>query len=180
MSRSLNKVTLIGNLGADPESRALPSGSTVTNIRIATTETWKDKQSGEDHEKTEWHRISAFNKLAEIMDKYLRKGSQVYIEGKLVTRKWQDKEGNERYSTEIQAHTMIMLGGKGGGAQSRGKPADDDDEYGRHEERQQSGGESKPAAEEFDDDIPFSFLISLPLLPLLLAAAHAAHTALAA
>src|SRR5688572_6381863 len=115
MARGVNKVILIGNLGADPETRAMPSGSTVANLRIATTENWKDRQTGENQERTEWHRVALFGKLAEIAGEYLRKGSQVYIEGSLRTRKWQDKQGNERYSTEIVGNEMQMLGGRGGG-----------------------------------------------------------------
>jgi len=115
MARGVNKVILIGNLGADPETRAMPSGSTVANLRIATTENWKDRTSGENQERTEWHRVALFGKLAEIAGEYLRKGSQVYIEGSLRTRKWQDKQGNERFSTEIVGNEMQMLGGRGGG-----------------------------------------------------------------
>jgi len=134
--KSLNKVQLIGHLGKDPESRALPDGRAVCNFTVATSETWKDKASGEKKEKTEWHRVSAFGKLAEICGEYLKKGSQVYIDGKLSTRKWQDKDGANRYTTEITADSMIMLGGR------PEKPA-----------------EKKPAADQpapFDDrDIPF-------------------------
>jgi len=115
MARGVNKVILIGNLGADPETRAMPSGSTVANLRIATTENWKDRTSGENQERTEWHRVALFGKLAEIAGEYLRKGSQVYIEGSLRTRKWTDKQGNERFSTEIIGNEMQMLGGRGGG-----------------------------------------------------------------
>src|SRR5690348_11413778 len=114
MARGVNKVILIGHLGADPETRAMPSGSSVANLRIATTESWRDKQSGEQQERTEWHRVALFGRLAEIAGEYLRKGSQVYIEGSLRTRKWQDKQGNERYSTEIVGNDMQMLGGRGG------------------------------------------------------------------
>ena len=114
MARGVNKVILIGNLGADPETRAMPSGASVANLRIATTENWKDRTSGENQERTEWHRVALFGKLAEIASEYLRKGSQVYIEGSLRTRKWQDKQGNERYSTEIIGNEMQMLGGRGG------------------------------------------------------------------
>src|SRR5262252_6263624 len=115
MARGINKVILIGNLGADPETRAMPSGGTVANLRVATSESWRDKQSGEQQERTEWHRVALFGRLAEIAAEYLRKGSQVYIEGSLRTRKWQDKQGNERYSTEIVGNDMQMLGGRGGG-----------------------------------------------------------------
>lgn len=120
MARGVNKVILIGNLGADPETRAMPSGATVANLRIATTENWKDRTSGENQERTEWHRVALFGKLAEIASEYLRKGSQVYIEGSLRTRKWQDKQGQERYSTEIIGNEMQMLGGRGGGAAGGG------------------------------------------------------------
>src|ERR1700756_4143079 len=116
MARGINKVILIGNLGADPETRAMPSGTTVANLRVATSESWRDKQTGEQQERTEWHRVALFGRLAEIAGEYLRKGSQVYIEGSLRTRKWQDKQGNERYSTEIIGNDLQMLGGGGGGA----------------------------------------------------------------
>src|SRR2546430_2188576 len=114
MARGINKVILIGNLGADPETRAVPSGTTVANLRIATSESWRDKQTGEQQERTEWHRVAFFGRLAEVAGEYLRKGSQVYIEGSLRTRKWQDKQGNERYSTEIIGNDLQMLGGRGG------------------------------------------------------------------
>ena len=109
---SVNKVIIVGNLGKDPETKYLPSGDAVTNFTVATTESWKDKATQEKKELTEWHRISTFGKLAEICGEYLKKGSQVYIEGKIQTRKWQDKEGNDRYSTEIKADQMRMLGSK--------------------------------------------------------------------
>lgn len=138
----LNKVQIIGHLGADPDQRFMPSGKAVTNIRIATSETWKDKQTGDKKEKTEWHSVVAFEKLAEIMAEYLRKGSLVYIEGKLQTRKWQDKEGKDRYTTEIIAQQLQMLGGKPQGE----RPA-----------RQQERSAPPPADDGggFDDDIPF-------------------------
>jgi single-strand DNA-binding protein len=110
MARGINKVILIGHLGADPETRAMPSGMTVANLRLATTESWKDKQSGEQQERTEWHNVALFGRLGEIAAEYLRKGSQVYIEGRLRTRKWQDKEGRDRYTTEIVGNEMQMLG----------------------------------------------------------------------
>jgi single-strand DNA-binding protein len=119
MARGVNKVILIGHLGADPETRAMPSGMTVANLRLATTENWKDKQSGETQERTEWHSVALFGRLGEIAAEYLRKGSQVYIEGRLRTRKWQDKEGRDRYTTEIVGSEMQMLGGRGGGAEGR-------------------------------------------------------------
>ena len=144
MSRGINKVILVGNLGADPETRYMPSGSAVTNLSIATSEQWKDKQSGEQKERTEWHKVAMFNRLAEISAEYLRKGSQVYIEGKLRTRKWQDRDGNDRWTTEIIADEMQMLGGRGGGGSapmsSGSGPA---------------SAPPQPSTDEFDDDIPF-------------------------
>jgi single-strand DNA-binding protein len=120
MARGINKVILVGNLGADPETRAMPSGTTVANLRIATSESWRDKQSGEQQERTEWHRVVLFGRLGEVAAEYLKKGSQVYIEGSLRTRKWQDKSGVERYSTEIVGNDMQMLGGRGGGGGAAG------------------------------------------------------------
>ncbi len=120
MARGLNKVIIVGNLGQDPETRYMPSGSAVTNFTVATNESWKDKQTGEQKERTEWHRVAMFNRLAEIAAEYLRKGSQVYIEGKLRTRKWQGQDGQDRYTTEIIADEMQMLGGRGGGGGSFG------------------------------------------------------------
>ena len=114
---SVNKVILVGNLGKDPEVRYMPSGEAITNITVATTDSWKDKQ-GEKQERTEWHRVAFFGKLAEIAGEYLKKGSQVYVEGRLQTRKWQDKEGQDRYTTEIVADRMQMLGGRSGGGMS--------------------------------------------------------------
>lgn len=116
---SVNKVIIVGNLGADPETRYLPSGDAVTNIRVATTDKWKDKSSGETKEQTEWHRIGFFGRLAEVAGEYLKKGSQVYVEGSLRTRKWQDKDGNDRYSTEIRGDVMKMLGSKPSGGEQR-------------------------------------------------------------
>jgi single-strand DNA-binding protein len=167
MARGVNKVILIGHLGADPESRAMPSGSSVANLRIATTESWRDKQSGEQQERTEWHRVALFGRLAEIATEYLRKGSQVYIEGSLRTRKWQDKQGNERYSTEIVGNEMQMLGGRGGGGGGAqgggggggggsggagGMPREPMPEYSGPTGGGGSGGGER---EDFDDDIPF-------------------------
>jgi len=158
MARGVNKVILVGNLGADPETRSMPSGMTVTNIRIATSESWKDKASGAQQERTEWHSIALFGRLGEIAAEYLRKGSQVFVEGKLRTRKWQDKQGNDRFTTEIIADNMQMLGGRAGGAgatggggggadrgSAAGAPRDDYDQS-----PAPAGGK-----EEFDDDIPF-------------------------
>jgi single-strand DNA-binding protein len=149
---SVNKVILIGNLGRDPETRYMPDGGAVTNVSIATTETWKDK-NGEKQEKTEWHRVAFFGKLAEIAGEYLKKGSQVYVEGRLQTRKWQDKDGQDKYTTEIIADRMQMLGsrqGMGGG---------DRDPGGERESRPAAKpAGAKPAGSKFDDfedDIPF-------------------------
>jgi len=150
MARGINKVILVGNLGADPETRYMPSGSAVTNLSVATSESWKDKQTGEQNERTEWHKVVMFDRLAEIAAEYLRKGSQVYIEGKLQTRKWQDRDGNDRWTTEIRASEMQMLGGRGGaGGGSFG---------GGGGGGQQGGGGSappQPGPDDFDDDIPF-------------------------
>jgi single-strand DNA-binding protein len=146
---SVNKVILIGNLGADPETRYLPSGDAVTNIRIATTEAWKDK-GGEKQEHTEWHRIAFFGKQAEIAGEYLKKGSPVYVEGRIRTRKWQDKDGQDRYSTEIVADRMQLLGSRGGGADAIAR-----------EPAAVAGTPAKPPARRDDpfkgveDDIPF-------------------------
>ena len=142
---SVNKVILVGNLGADPENRFAPSGDAICNISVATTESWKDKQTGEKKEATEWHRVGFFGKLAEIAGQYLRKGSQVYIEGSLRTRKWQDKNGQDRYTTEIRGDVMKMLGGKPEGQQQPAAPRQ------QTQQRQQSA----PPAGAFDDDIPF-------------------------
>ncbi len=168
MARGVNKVILIGHLGADPESRAMPSGSSVANLRIATTESWRDKQSGEQQERTEWHRVALFGRLAEIASEYLRKGSQVYIEGSLRTRKWQDKQGNERYSTEIVGNEMQMLGGRGGGGAGAGgaggaggggggggAPREPVPEYPGPTGGGGGGGGGGGEREDFDDDIPF-------------------------
>jgi single-strand DNA-binding protein len=156
MARGVNKVILVGNLGADPETRALPSGTTVANIRVATSESWKDKQTGDMKEQTEWHSVAMFGRLGEIAGEYLRKGSQVYIEGRLRTRKWQDKQGNDRYSTEIVASDMQMLGGRGGGAAAGGAESREPREPREAREPRESGGvTSSTEREEFDDDIPF-------------------------
>ncbi|MFI4914609.1 MAG: single-stranded DNA-binding protein [Steroidobacterales bacterium] len=152
MARGINKVILIGHLGQDPETRAMPSGMTVANLRVATSENWKDKQSGEQQERTEWHSVALFGRLGEIAGEYLRKGSQVYIEGRLRTRKWQDKEGRDRYTTEIVASDMQMLGGRGGaGGAAAGGAFTEPRERPASSETAPAGGE----AEEFDDDIPF-------------------------
>lgn len=147
MARGINKVILVGNLGADPDTRYMPSGSAVTNLSIATSESWKDKQTGEQKERTEWHKVAMFNRLAEIAAEYLRKGSQVYIEGKLRTRKWQDRDGNDRWTTEVVADEMQMLGGRGGGS----APMSSDPSSGPS----QSSAPPAPSGDDFDDDIPF-------------------------
>ena len=156
MARGVNKVILIGNLGKDPETRYMPSGSAVTNLTLATSESWKDKQTGENQERTEWHKVAMFGKLAEIAAEYLRKGSQVYIEGKLRTRKWQDKEGKDRWTTEIVADEMNMLGGKGGGssagASAPGSAAASGSGSGSGRAAVNDSG-APPG--DFDDDIPF-------------------------
>jgi single-strand DNA-binding protein len=155
---SVNKVIIVGNLGRDPETRYLPSGEAVTNISVATTSSWKDKASGEKKEETEWHRVSAFGRLAEIMGEYLKKGSQVYIEGSLRTRKWQDKEGKDRYTTEIRADVMQMLGARAGAGEPRGGPAEPRGESAPKAEAGAKPGAAKKPAGKFDDmedDIPF-------------------------
>jgi single-strand DNA-binding protein len=155
MSRGVNKVILVGNLGADPETRSMPSGMTVTNIRIATSESWKDKTSGAQQEKTEWHSIALFGRLGEVSAEYLRKGSQVFIEGKLRTRKWQDKQGNDRYSTEIIADNMQMLGSRGGGAAAAGERAAGGAPREDFDQTPPPVASGSAAKEDFDDDIPF-------------------------
>lgn len=153
---SVNKVIVVGNLGADPETRYLPSGEAVTNIRVATTDRWKDKASGEMKEATEWHRISFFGRLAEIAGEYLKKGSQVYVEGSLRTRKWQDKEGHDRYSTEIRADVMQMLGSRAGSGEPRGAPSGADQAEAKTEPAARPAVK-KPAGkfDDMADDIPF-------------------------
>jgi single-strand DNA-binding protein len=151
---SINKVIIVGNLGADPETRYMPSGEAVTNIRVATTDRWKDKASGDMKEATEWHRIAFFGRLAEISGEYLKKGSQIYVEGKLRTRKWQDKDGNDRYSTEIIGDTMQMLGRREGGGEPRAESAG----ASRGEAAGAARAPAKKPAGKFDDmedDIPF-------------------------
>ena len=157
MARGVNKVILVGNLGRDPESRYTPRGAAGANITVATTDSCKDKTSGDQQERTEWHRVVFFNRLAEIVGEYLKKGSQIYLEGRLQTRKWQDQSGQDRYTTEIVASEMQMLGSRSGGGMSgdsfdqsappQGQPA-----------RPQPGGGAAPASsafDDFDDDIPF-------------------------
>jgi len=162
MARGVNKVIVVGNLGGDPETRYMPSGSAVTNFTVATNESWKDKQTGEQKERTEWHKVAMFNRLAEIAAEYLRKGSQVYIEGKLRTRKWQGQDGQDRYTTEIIADEMQMLGGRGGagGGGSFGGGQQGGGSFGGGQQGggQQGGGGNappQPGPDDFDDDIPF-------------------------
>ena len=172
MARGVNKVILIGNLGADPETRFMPSGGAVTNVRLATSETWKDRQTGQMQERTEWHRVVFFNKLGEIAGEYLKKGSKVYIEGSIRTRKWQGQDGQDRYTTEIVANEMQMLDGRGDGGggfgggdrQGGGAPrqqqgsydqgGDDYNQGGGQSSGGQGGGFGGPA-DDFDVDIPF-------------------------
>lgn len=171
MARGINKVILVGNLGADPETRYTPSNTAVTNLRLATSESWRDRNSGETQERTEWHRVVMFNRLAEIAAEYLRKGSKVYVEGKLQTRKWQDQNGQDRWSTEIVANEMQMLdsrgGGGGGGGFGGNEPPMDDwggppsggSGSGSGGGGGRSGGGSRGPVDappgDFDDDIPF-------------------------
>jgi single-strand DNA-binding protein len=143
MARGVNKVIIVGNLGADPDTRAMPSGNSVTNVSVATSESWNDKNSGERQEKTEWHKVVFFGRLAEIADQYLKKGSQVYVEGKLQTRKWEDKEGNDRWTTEIVANQLEMLGERMSSGSNQPNNMD------------QSKSNSSFNDEGFDDDIPF-------------------------
>ena len=154
MARGVNKLNLVGNLGQDPQTRAMPSGKTVVNLRIATTDQWRDKQTGENKENTEWHTVVMFDRLAEIAAEYLRKGSQIYIEAKLRTRKWQDKEGNDRYSTEIVANEMQMLGGRSGGGGGGGGGSEREPVQ-RPPGGPAAGAPSGGGRDEFDDDIPF-------------------------
>jgi single-strand DNA-binding protein len=149
MARGINKVILIGNLGKDPETRYMPSGGAVTNVTLATSESWKDKNTGEQQERTEWHRVVFFNRLGEIAGEYLRKGSKVYVEGSLRTRKWQGQDGQDRYTTEIVANEMQMLDSRGGSTsfdapQSQGAPRS-----------QPSSAPASMPDNDFDDDIPF-------------------------
>jgi single-strand DNA-binding protein len=150
MARGVNKVILIGNLGQDPDTKYMPSGSAVTNLRIATTEAFKDRETGQQQERTEWHSVAMFGRLAEVAGEYLRKGSQVYIEGRLRTRKWQDKQGQDRYSTEIVADQMQMLGGRGGGMGAGGDAPAAERGAGPARSREPAAQEA-----ELDDDIPF-------------------------
>ena len=173
MARGINKVILIGNLGQDPETRYMPSGSAVTNVTLATSESWKDKQTGQPQERTEWHRVVFFNRLAEIAGEYLKKGSKVYVEGSLRTRKWQGQDGQDRYTTEIVANEMQMLDGRGG---SSGGSSGGYGDYNQSAPQRPQSAPSRPAQnpapqnqapqgqgapapsgfdDGFDDDIPF-------------------------
>jgi len=173
-ARGVNKVILVGNLGQDPETRFMPSGGAVTNISIATSEQWKDKNTGQPQERTEWHRVVFFNRLAEIAGEYLKKGSKVYVEGSLRTRKWQGQDGQDRYTTEIVANEMQMLDSRGAGEggnynQSYNQDNQYSDQYANQQPQQntspqapaqqpQGGGQQAPAGggfDNFDDDIPF-------------------------
>lgn len=158
--RGVNKVILVGNLGQDPETRYLPSGGAVTNITVATSESWKDKNSGQMQERTEWHRVVFFNKLAEIAGEYLKKGAKVYIEGALRTRKWQDQSGADRYTTEIVASEMQMLDSRGAGSGAGGSTGGGFEGYDQMPEARgggnyQSSPSPSPASADFEDDIPF-------------------------
>ena len=155
---SVNKVILVGHLGKDPETRYMPNGDAITNATLATSESWKDKQTGEKKEQTEWHRLVFYRKLAEIAGQYLRKGSLIYIEGSLKTRKWQDKDGQDRYTTEITVNGMTMLGGRGDG-QSSGEPQQRQQQQrpqgnGGGQQQRQSAPQSR-GFDDMDDDIPF-------------------------
>ena len=174
MARGVNKVILVGNLGQDPEVRYTTSGSAVTNVSVATTESWKDKTTGERVDKTEWHRVVFFGRLAEIAGEYLRKGSQVYIEGKIQTRKWQDQNNQDRYTTEVVGNDLQMLGGtqgQGGGQSNYGQapaaprannPAQASNvtqgkfnQQQQPTQNQQAPAQNQPTFDDFDDDIPF-------------------------
>ena len=153
MARGVNKAIIVGNLGRDPEVRYTANGSAVANVTIATSESWKDKQSGERQERTEWHRVVFFGRLAEIAEEYLKKGSQVYIEGSIRTQKWQDKEsGQDRYTTEIVARDMQMLGSRGGDSSGA---SDDDYSSATRSATASSGGGASGGDADLDDDIPF-------------------------
>jgi single-strand DNA-binding protein len=152
MARGVNKVILVGNLGADPETRYTAGGSAVTNVRLATTDSWKDKQSGEQQERTEWHRVIFWGRLAEIAAEYLRKGSQIYVEGRIQTRKWQGQDGQDRWSTEIVGNEMQMLGSRGG---AQTPPPDFDGGQSDDAGPERPRAKKAEVVEDFDDDIPF-------------------------
>lgn len=153
---SVNKVILVGNLGADPEVRYMPSGNAVVDVSLATTDIWKDKDSGERKERTEWHRVTFFGRLAEVVGEYMQKGRPMYVEGNLRTEKWQDKSGNDRYTTKIIAREMQMLGGRDGGGGGGGGRDNFDQSPPPQRQGGQGGGQGRDApADDFDDDIPF-------------------------
>ena len=152
MARGVNKVILIGNLGQDPEVKYMPNGNAVANITVATSESWKDKNTGEQVDKTEWHRVVFFRRLAEIVGEYLKKGSKIYIEGKLQTRKWQDKNGADHWTTEIVANEMQMLDSRGGGSSDFNQSSDGGQQQSAPT---QSQAAPAPVNNDFDDDIPF-------------------------
>ena len=153
MARGVNKVILVGNVGADPEVRYLANGNPVANLSIATSETWKDKQTGERQERTEWHRVVFFNRLAEIVNEYVKKGAKVYAEGSLRTRKWQDQNGQDRYTTEIVASELQMLDGRSSGEYSQAPQRTQSAP--RPQQQAQPQAAAEPALDNFDDDIPF-------------------------
>ena len=158
MARGINKAILIGNLGNDPDIRYTASGTAIANISLATAESWRDKESGEQQERTEWHRVVFFGRLAEIVGEYLRKGSQVYVEGRIQTRKWQDKEGNDRYTTEVVANEMQMLGSRGGAGANYNAPANAPTNHPQNKAAPDKPAATSPnaaPADDFDDDIPF-------------------------
>jgi len=158
MARGINKAIIVGHLGRDPEVRYSANGSAIANVSVATTDSWKDKQTGERQDRTEWHRVVFFNRLAEIAGEYLKKGSQVYIEGRLQTRKWEDQNGQERYTTEIVANDMQMLGGRGGGDMGDGGGFGGGGGGGRPSSGSGGGGGGQAPSnnfDDFDDDIPF-------------------------
>ena len=163
MARGVNKVILVGNIGQDPETRFSGSGAAITNVSIATSESWKDKQTGQQQERTEWHRVVFFNRLGEIAGEYLRKGSKVYVEGSLRTRKWQDKSGQDKYTTEIVANEMQMLDSRGAGQQGGGGQMDQQQQYGgpqasapqAQQPQSQQPVAAAAGADDWDDDIPF-------------------------
>ena len=157
MARGINKVILVGNVGVDPDVRYMPNGNAVTTLSVATSETWKDKQTGEKQERTEWHRVICFNRLGEIAGEYVRKGSKLYVEGSLRTRKWQDQQGVERYTTEIVAADIQMLDSKGSGAFNETMPAAAQQHPNESQRNAPASNQSAPAPafEDLDDDIPF-------------------------
>lgn len=161
MARGINKVILIGNVGVDPDVRYMPNGNAVTTLSVATSETWKDKQTGDKQERTEWHRVVCFNRLGEIAGEYIRKGSKVYVEGSLRTRKWQDQQGQDRYTTEIVANDIQMLDSKGGSANYDEMPAPPQMQHQQSSRKPQpaqsaqTAQSAQDAFDELDDDIPF-------------------------